>query len=106
MSKTILVKVVLTAIPLYQLSALLAPKYFMHQLRIYIRKFLWEGGKQETKKNHLVNWKIVRAPKQHGGLGFRDPSLVNLAMTIKIFWKFDKWEDQWWVKVLQAKYQQ
>ena len=40
------------------------PKYVLHQLGMYIRKFLWEGGKVNKKKYHLVNWKIVRAPRK------------------------------------------
>lgn len=66
--RTIFVEVVLSVIPLYEFSALLAPRYVMQQPGGYIRKFMWEEAKQE-KKIHLVNWKTVRAPKKHGGHG-------------------------------------
>jgi hypothetical protein len=52
-----------------------------------IQKFLWEGGKTSTKKFHLVNWRIVRAPKMNGGLGIKDPTLVNVALGAKLLWR-------------------
>lgn len=55
MGRTILVKLVLSAIPLYQLSILHALKYVIHKLGIDISKFLWEGRKKDNKKFHLVN---------------------------------------------------
>lgn len=38
--RSILVKVVLSAIPIYQFSALLAPKYALHQIGVFLGKFL------------------------------------------------------------------
>jgi len=42
-----------------------------------IRKFLWQGGKSNIKKFHLVKWLIINTPKLRGGLGITYPSLVN-----------------------------
>jgi hypothetical protein len=52
-----------------------------------IRKFLWEGGKITTRKFHLINWKTIRAPKRHGRLGIKDPSLANIALGAKLLWR-------------------
>jgi len=38
-----------------------------------IQIFLWKGGKSNANKFHLVNWNIAKYPKEHGGLGVRDP---------------------------------
>jgi hypothetical protein len=58
---------------------MLAPVGIMHQIAYEVRKFMWQVGKLNTKKFHLVNWKTVKAPKDRGGLGIKDPSLMNLA---------------------------
>lgn len=65
---------------------------------------MWERGKQETKKYHLVNWKTIRAPKQHEGLGIRDPEISNLAMGAKMYWSLIMKLGQWWSQVINAKY--
>ena len=51
----------------------------------------------------MVNWKTVRAPKQHGGLGIRDPRLENFAMGAKMYWNMITNSNQWWIQVM-AKY--
>jgi hypothetical protein len=38
------------------------------------------SGKTNTKKFHLINWKMVRELKDKEGLGIKDPILLNLAM--------------------------
>jgi hypothetical protein len=55
-------------------------------LEQYIQKFIWQGGKANSKQFHLVNWQLVKSSKYHGGLGVRDPEMVNLAMGSKILW--------------------
>jgi hypothetical protein len=47
---------------------------------------LWQGGKGNEKKIHLVNWETVKKPKADGGLQIRDPTLVNLTLGGKILW--------------------
>jgi len=69
----VLIKSVLSSLPIYQFSSLLAPMGIKKSLAQAIRKCLWQGGKSNTKKFHLVNWNLVKSPKDHGGLGVRDP---------------------------------
>jgi len=71
--KIVLSKAVLSAITLFQLWTLLAPKIVLNKINTYLRKFMWEGGKTSLKKFHLVKWTMVRVPKLHGGLGIKDP---------------------------------
>jgi hypothetical protein len=48
--KLILINSVLTSLPVYQASILLAPRGFLRDLDNILRKFLWEGGRNEGKK--------------------------------------------------------
>ena len=66
---------------------LLAPRNVMDQISKLLRDFLWQGGKGNQNKMHLVNWDLVKKSISEGGLQIRDPSLVNLALGGKILWK-------------------
>lgn len=85
--KTILIKSQLSALPIYQAAFLLAPKHVMEQTSSLLRDFLWQGGKGNEKKNHLVNWDLVKRPITEGGLQIRDPSLVNTTLGGNLLWK-------------------
>jgi hypothetical protein len=78
--KLTLIKSILSSLPIYQASFLLAPKAIMSQITKMIRDFLWRGGKGNQKKYHLVNWETVKHPYSDGGLQVRDPELANLAL--------------------------
>jgi hypothetical protein len=66
-----------------------------------LRRFLWEGGKTDKKKFHLIKWDIVKQPKENGGLGIKDPALTNLAMGEKILWNLVSGRNDWWKQVLK-----
>eukprot|EP00253_Pinus_taeda_P030806 PITA_30806 len=53
--KVILMKSVLISMPLYQYSALIAPKTFLSKMDSLLRRFLWEGGNNNDRRIHLVN---------------------------------------------------
>lgn len=53
--KLILLNSVLSATPIYQFSALLAPKMVCNRITRHLRDFLWQGGKHNLGKMHLVN---------------------------------------------------
>lgn len=88
--KVILIKTVLSALPIYQAAFLLAPKSVTDQISKILRDFLWQGGKGNQNKFHLVKWDVVKHPTTKGGLQIRDPALVNLALGGKIIWKLFK----------------
>jgi len=63
--KLILLNSVLSALPIYQFSALLAPKSVCNSLARILRDFLWQGGKDNHGKFHLLNWNtIIRSKKE------------------------------------------
>lgn len=77
----------LSALPIYQSAFLLAPKYVTDQIATLIRNFLWQGGKGNEKKLHLVKWDTVKRPIDEGGLQIRDPSFINKSLGGKLLWK-------------------
>eukprot|EP00253_Pinus_taeda_P016670 PITA_16670 len=88
--KVILIKSQLSSLIIYQAAFLLAPRNVMEQISSFLRNFLWQGGRGNDKKLHLVNWDTVKKPINEGGLQIREPSLVNLALRSKILWKMIK----------------
>eukprot|EP00253_Pinus_taeda_P011429 PITA_11429 len=85
--KVILIKAVLSALPIYQAAFLLAPRNVTKQISKLLRDFLWQGGKGNENKIHLVKWDVVKKTQADGGLQIRDPALINLALGGKILWK-------------------
>jgi hypothetical protein len=82
--RVILIKLVLSLMPLFQFSSLLVPKGFLKDMAWLICKFVWQGGKSNSKKFHLVNWDTISTPKKSGGLGIRDIEVENIAMGAKL----------------------
>jgi hypothetical protein len=96
-------KSILSSLPKFQFSSLLAPIGVKQQLAQELRRFLWQGGKSNSKRFHLVNWSIVRVPKSHGGLGIKDHSLMNLAMGDKLLWRLISGKYDLWKKIIHKK---
>jgi hypothetical protein len=65
--KLILINSVLTSLPVYQASLLLAPRGIVREIDNIMRKFLWEGGRNEGKKMHLFSWDKVKGPRLEEG---------------------------------------
>ena len=78
--KLVLLKSVLSSIPIYQSSILLAPSSVISKIESLFKKFLWEGGKGNLKKIHLVSWDKIQRPYREGGLQVRSIHVQNLAM--------------------------
>ena len=70
--KIILINFVLTSLPVYQALILLAPRGIVKEIDNLLKNFLWEGGRNNERKMHLVSWDKVKAPKWEGGLQIRD----------------------------------
>ena len=85
--KLILIKLVLSALPVFQSTLLLAPKVVSAQLSKLMRDFLWNGGKGCQRKMHLVRCEVLMHPTVYGGIQIRDPGLANLVMVGKLVWR-------------------
>jgi len=85
--KTVLIKAVLSSLPIYQNSILFSLKATTQKIDSILRRFLWEGGKQNERKLHLVGWDRIKKPYSEGSLQIKDVSLQNLALGSKILWR-------------------
>ena len=52
----------------------------MTQISKILRDFLWNGGKGNQNKMHLVSWEILKRPLSEGDLQIHDPRLGNIAL--------------------------
>eukprot|EP00253_Pinus_taeda_P010228 PITA_10228 len=102
--KVTLMKSVLLSMPLYQNSILLAPKSFLSKLDSLLRRFLWEGGNNNDRRIHLVNWEILKRPLLEGGLHLCNLAAQNLALGSKILWNLVSGKASWSKRVLWKKY--
>jgi len=75
----------------------------MNQIGKEIQKFLWKGGKTNSKKFHLINLNNARNLKEYGGLGTKHHHLVNLSQGDKIPWKAIQEMKELWKNALAKK---
>lgn len=77
--KLVLMKSVISSMPLYFLSLVQAPTSIIQWLEKIRRDFLWEDF-EGSPKFHLMNWNQVCKPLDKGGLGVRSLKLINRAL--------------------------
>jgi ribonuclease HI/exonuclease III len=102
-SRLVLLKAVLQALPVYAFSALAAPSFILTAIKRIQRNFLWQGIAKE-KKIALVSWDKICKPKKNGGLGLRDPGIMNKILSAKIWWRWLKHPREIWAKLWRKKY--
>ena len=102
--KTVLIKVVLNSLPIYEFAIMLAPIGIMGKMEDYIRKFFWKGGKLNDKKIPLISWVKISLPRMEGGLNFKSFSTQNVALGAKLLWRFIAPNPGWAQRVLWKKY--
>jgi len=66
----ILLKSVLTALPVYALSFFKAPSGIISLINSIFSKFFW-GGSEDNRKISWIAWNSICLKKEHGGLGVR-----------------------------------
>ncbi|XP_059070802.1 uncharacterized protein LOC131860408 [Cryptomeria japonica] len=96
-------KLVLSALPIYSMTALKIPKKVISYINRGMKKFLW-NGKETTYKIPLVAWDKVCQSKQARGLGFWNWTLLNQAMGAKLIWQIYSHQNQKWTQILKHKY--
>jgi hypothetical protein len=86
------VRFVLSAIPIYVLIAVKAPKWFIKAMNELRRAYLWSGRKQVNGGNCLVSWEKVQRPLEYGGLVILNLEYMSWALQIRWLWlaKTDK----------------
>ena len=97
--KVVLIKDVLSSIPIYQCSIIQASKGIIALIESLLRKFPWKGGKPNVKKIPLVSWEKVSKLVMQGGLQIR-----NLALGAKILWNIISGKGTWCKASIWKKY--
>lgn len=102
-SQVILLQFVLQAIPIYQLSGRAAPKTICNNMVKVFKNFLWKGA-QYTHKWALLSWEKLTKTKKAGGLGLRDPYVLNQVMGVKLWWRWLQGGSDLWKLISEIKY--
>ncbi len=89
--RTTLVKSVLSAQPIYLLTALKVTKESLEQLDKQRHRFLWAGTGDITGGKCKVNWAKTCLPTSQGGLGVL--SLDKFTRALRLRWLWNEWRD-------------
>ncbi|KAE8681880.1 hypothetical protein F3Y22_tig00111300pilonHSYRG00005 [Hibiscus syriacus] len=100
--RTVLLKSVLTSLPIFFLSLFKMSCNIGKKLNSLMANFLW-GDKGDKRRIHWVNWNTVCRPLNCGGLGVLDLNLTNRALLGKWVWKFANDKNSLWKSVLCSK---
>jgi hypothetical protein len=88
-SHLILLQAILQTLLIYTFSVLAAPKFVLTTIKSLQRNFIWQGL-NTGKKIVLISWDKLCQPKAQGGLGLRDPFIMNKVLRAKIWWRWLK----------------
>ncbi|GAU41975.1 hypothetical protein TSUD_306810 [Trifolium subterraneum] len=101
--RLVLLKSVLSSIPVYFLSFFKAPTGTISLLESIFKAFLW-GGSEESRKINWIKWDKICLDKEHEGLGVRRVKEFNISLLGKWCWRLLQEPESLWVQVLAAKY--
>ncbi|GJR97182.1 RNA-directed DNA polymerase, eukaryota [Tanacetum coccineum] len=98
-----LIKSVLGASPLYNMSIFKVPKGVLKILEAARCNF-FNGADPLDRKITWVAWNKVLASKRKGGLGVSSLYALNRALLLKWAWRFISKDNSLWFQVIQALY--
>jgi hypothetical protein len=100
--KLLMVKSVLSSLPISYMSCLEIPVTINEQVIKYMRHCLWrkKNSDVQAKGSALVAWKKNCRPKTQGGLGVLDLNIQNKALLLKNLHKFYNRHDIPWVQLI------
>lgn len=85
-ARLLLIKIVLSSIPIHILSILRGPKSVIVSLNRCFGNFFW-GMKEGKPKKHWRAWDLLCKLVQEGGVGIRSLADVQKALHMKFAWK-------------------
>lgn len=99
MGRAVLVNSVLDSQLIYAMSmcALPLPPGIIAQMDQRRRSFLWSGESSMTGSQSLVAWEKVCWSRDHGGLGIKDLSLMDVCLLIKLLHRLQVADKSAWV---------
>ncbi|RAL42536.1 hypothetical protein DM860_011154 [Cuscuta australis] len=102
MSRLILIKHVLSAIPMHTLAVQDLPKSIIRTIHGKLANFFW-GSKQGRNHYHWAKWDTLTRPTGEGGLGIRNLEDIQKASALKLWWK-SLTGDSLWARFMKNKY--
>ncbi|GAU37824.1 hypothetical protein TSUD_63860 [Trifolium subterraneum] len=99
----ILLKSVLTSLPVYALSFFKAPSDTISSIESLLNKFFWAES-EEIRKSSWISWKTICLRKEYGGFGVRKLREFNNALLGKWCWRMMVDRGGLWFRVLAARY--
>jgi len=102
--RVMLIKSVISTIPLYYLSIFKMLVSVGKIIRKLQREFLWGWG-HEGRKIAWVRWEHICRTKEDSGLGVKDLDKFNIALLGKWKWRLGKEELGLWKDIVLSKYE-
>ncbi|GKC59272.1 hypothetical protein Tco_1086870 [Tanacetum coccineum] len=96
-----LLKSVLGATPIYNMSLFKVPKSVLNKMESLRRNF-FNGIQDGERKIAWVKWQSVLAAKKHGGLGVSSFFALNRGLLAKWVWRFLSKDNSLWYRVISA----
>ena len=97
--RLILIKFVLSSLPIYYLSMFKMPTGVVRELEWLEASFLW-GGNGLKRKVHLMKWAEVTKNMDLGGLGIKRIKDINVSLLFKWWWIFGCEVNALWRRLL------
>ena len=94
--RRVLVRSVLSSLPVYMLTVLKPPKAFVKDFDRVRRRFLWAGNQQLHGGKCKVSWARLQRPIERGGLGIIDLELFSRALRLRWLWGQWKYPGRPW----------
>jgi hypothetical protein len=101
--RVVVIKSVLSAIPVYFLSFFKAPTGIISKLESLFKQFLW-GGSEDERKINWVKWEKICRPIEEGGLGIKNLRAFNISLLCKWDWKTRSESESLWYRALANRY--
>ena len=102
-ARLVLLKSILTSLPVYALSFFKAPSGIIASIESFLIRFFL-GGCEDNRKIAWIDWEAICLAKEVGGLGIRRLREFNLVLLGKWCWKMVVDREGLWFRVLTARY--
>ncbi|RAL47692.1 hypothetical protein DM860_012317 [Cuscuta australis] len=102
MGRLILIKHVLSPIPLHILAVHSLPISVTHLLHSRMANFFW-GSRHGNQLHHWKSWKRLCQPSSAGGLGIKDLQTLQHTQSINLWWRVNH-DTGVWANTMRAIY--
>ncbi|KAL3680171.1 hypothetical protein R1sor_023127 [Riccia sorocarpa] len=101
-AKTLLLKHVLAATPLYHLMSVGLCKDGLEELERLCRNFLWGWNEEGNPKHALVAWEQITQEKDRGGLGWTNFRTMAEALNVRLIGRILEGGNAEWIQIAKS----